>query len=53
MGVDRSFIFSDPGIQTTAFADNELGLATMRHWNDFIINTSNKDPNTEIATEYT
>jgi hypothetical protein len=45
MGVDRSFMFSDPGIQTTAFADDALGLATMRHWNDFIINTSNTDPN--------
>jgi hypothetical protein len=30
MGVNRSFMFSDPGIQTAAFADNALGVATMR-----------------------
>jgi len=45
MGVNRSFMFSDPGIQTAAFADNALGIATMRHWNDFIINLGKKDPN--------
>jgi len=45
MGVSRSFMFSDPGIQTAAFADNALGIATMRHWNDFIVNMGKKDPN--------
>ena len=45
MGVSRSFMFSDPGIQTAAFADNALGIATMRHWNDFILNLGKRDPN--------
>jgi predicted TIM-barrel fold metal-dependent hydrolase len=45
MGVNRSFIFSDPGIQTAAFADNPLGIATMKHWNDFILGFSKSDPN--------
>jgi len=45
MGVNRSFIFSDPGIQGAAFANNELGIATMRHWNDFIIDFGKQNPN--------
>lgn len=45
MGVDRSFIFSDPGIQGAAFANNPLGIATMRHWNDFIIGFGKPNPN--------
>jgi len=37
MGVQRALIFSDPAVQATAFAPSELGLATMRHWNDFVL----------------
>ncbi|MEY2936508.1 MAG: hypothetical protein RL033_7257 [Pseudomonadota bacterium] len=37
MGVRRALIFSDPAVQATALAPTELGLRTMRHWNDFVI----------------
>jgi len=44
MGAERAFIFSDPGVQVAAFANNDLGLATMRHWNDFIVDFGRRDP---------
>ena len=44
MGVSRSLIFSDPGVQATAMGTGELALNTMRHWNDFIVNFSATDP---------
>jgi predicted TIM-barrel fold metal-dependent hydrolase len=40
MGVNRSMIISDIGIQGEAFSKNTLSLPTMRHWNDFAINYS-------------
>jgi len=45
MGVDRALIFADPGIQAATFAKNDLGIRTMRHWNDFVIGFSKQDPN--------
>ncbi len=44
MGVSRSLIFSDPGVQATAMANDALALETMRHWNDFILDFNSKDP---------
>jgi predicted TIM-barrel fold metal-dependent hydrolase len=44
MGAARAFIFSDPGVQVAAFSNNDLGLATMRHWNDFIVGFGQRDP---------
>lgn len=44
MGVQRAFVFSDPGVQVAALAKNELGLATMRHWNDFIVDFGSQNP---------
>ncbi|MFK7829720.1 MAG: amidohydrolase family protein [Congregibacter sp.] len=43
MGVRRSLIFSDPGVQSTAMGAQELALATMRHWNDFILDFNSVD----------
>ncbi|XYH99054.1 amidohydrolase family protein [Sorangium sp. So ce1128] len=44
MGVRRALIFSDPGIQGVAFSPGELGLATMRHWNEFVVRFGSHDP---------
>ncbi|MEK9625594.1 MAG: amidohydrolase family protein [Gammaproteobacteria bacterium] len=44
MGVSRSLIFSDPGVQATAMGAGPLALPTMRHWNDFITEFSSLDP---------
>lgn len=44
MGVKRSLIFSDPGVQAAAMSQDALALPTMRHWNDFIIGFSQTDP---------
>jgi predicted TIM-barrel fold metal-dependent hydrolase len=44
MGVNRSFIFSDPGVQAAAMSQDELALPTMRHWNDFIVGFSRTNP---------
>jgi predicted TIM-barrel fold metal-dependent hydrolase len=44
MGVHRALIFSDPAVQAAALAPTELGLATMRHWNDFVIEFGKRDP---------
>ncbi|MGK3989848.1 amidohydrolase family protein [Sorangium sp. So ce136] len=43
MGVRRALIFSDPGIQAASFAPGELGVATMRHWNDFALRFGGHD----------
>jgi len=42
--VNRALIFADPGIQAATFAKNDLGLRTMRHWNDFVIGFSKQNP---------
>jgi predicted TIM-barrel fold metal-dependent hydrolase len=44
MGVNRALIFPDPGIQAAAFAAGDLGVATMRHWNDFAVGFSKENP---------
>ena len=44
MGVDRALIFADPGIQAATFANNQMGLDTMRHWNDFVVGYAKADP---------
>ncbi|GAB6040381.1 amidohydrolase family protein [Endothiovibrio diazotrophicus] len=44
MGVSRSLVFSDPGVQATAMAQGDLALDTMRHWNDFILDFSSTNP---------
>lgn len=44
MGVARALILADPGIMALTFADNELGLRTMRHWNRFVLAYMEKDP---------
>lgn len=44
MGVNRSLIFSDPGVQAAAMSRDELALPTMRHWNDFILQFSRTNP---------
>ena len=44
MGVDRALIFPDPGIQAATFANNDLGLRTMRHWNDFVLGFGKHNP---------
>jgi predicted TIM-barrel fold metal-dependent hydrolase len=44
MGVRRALIFPDPGTQGAAFAEGELGLETMRHWNDFVVGFNQVDP---------
>jgi predicted TIM-barrel fold metal-dependent hydrolase len=43
MGVRRALIFSDPGVQAAAFGPGEIGVATMRHWNDFVLRWSSRD----------
>jgi predicted TIM-barrel fold metal-dependent hydrolase len=43
MGVRRALIFADPAVQAAAFAPTELGIATMRHWNDFVIEFGKRD----------
>ncbi len=45
MGVSRSLIFSDPGVQAAAMSRDELAIPTMRHWNDFILQFSRTNPN--------
>jgi predicted TIM-barrel fold metal-dependent hydrolase len=45
MGVTRALIFSDPGVQAASFQNNELGVGTMRHWNDFVMGFGKTDPN--------
>lgn len=44
MGVERALIFADPGIQAATFANDELGLRTMRHWNDFVVGFGKHNP---------
>jgi len=44
MGVSRALIFADPGIQAATFGNNDLGVKTMYHWNDFVIGFSKHDP---------
>lgn len=44
MGVESSLIFADPGVQVGAFAKSDLGIVTMRHWNDFIIGFGKQNP---------
>nr|AHB82068.1 putative amidohydrolase [Jahnella sp. MSr9139] len=44
MGVRRALIFSDPGVQAAAFGPGETGIATMRHWNDFVLRFGSHDP---------
>lgn len=44
MGIRRAIIFSDPGIQGISLSPGELGLATMRHWNDFATRFGSHDP---------
>lgn len=44
MGVSRSLIFSDPGVQATAMGPETIAIATMQHWNDFIVDFSSHDP---------
>lgn len=44
MGVARAFILADPGIMAATFADNELGVRTMHHWNRFILDYGKLDP---------
>jgi predicted TIM-barrel fold metal-dependent hydrolase len=45
MGIDRALIFADPGIMAATYANNELGIRTMHHWNDFVLGFSKQDPN--------
>src|SRR5262249_55868044 len=43
MGVRRALIFADPSIMMYALAPGELGVPTMRHWNDFALNYNARD----------
>lgn len=43
MGVHRALIFSDPAVQAAALAPTPRALATMRHWNDFVIEFGKHD----------
>ena len=43
MGVRRALIFADPSIMMHGLAPTELGVPTMRHWNDFALNYNDRD----------
>jgi predicted TIM-barrel fold metal-dependent hydrolase len=43
MGVRRALIFADPAIMMYALAPTELGVPTMRHWNDFAVSYNERD----------
>ncbi len=44
MGVARALIMSDPLVMATSFAEGEVALRTMRHWNRFILDYIRHDP---------
>lgn len=44
MGVERGFIFSDPGVQIAISSNDSRALPTMRHWNDFILDFGSVNP---------
>lgn len=43
MGVRRALIFADPAIMMHGLAPTELGIPTMRHWNDFALSYNDRD----------
>lgn len=44
MGVERGFIFSDPGVQIAISSNEPIAIPTMHHWNDFIVDFGSVNP---------